>query len=186
MNNTNEQNYCAARPVDKGMAQQGVMGTPPKNAFGRKDVRSRARRAPPMILFSFGFCLAFVLGQLSASSKNSLLSATTTATFSLSSSREPIATLPTLKHNKPVDTQHRSQQTVTRTDVVRNDDNDDKELTFQSALNTLSCFMSPGCFPSYPCHTGKPKKLRRGKSWEELPFCVEDLTNVTTRKQRKS
>lgn len=47
--------------------------------------------------------------------------------------------------------------------------------SYTTALATLSCFSTPGCFPSSKCHKGVPQKLQRRKKWEEQSFCVEDL-----------
>ena len=51
----------------------------------------------------------------------------------------------------------------------------DKELLFQSALNTLSCFITSKCFPRWRCRHGVPKKIQRRKVWEEMSFCTGDL-----------
>lgn len=49
-------------------------------------------------------------------------------------------------------------------------------VSYTSALATLSCFTTPGCFPSAKCLSGaEPQKLARKKKWEEQSFCIEDL-----------
>lgn len=51
----------------------------------------------------------------------------------------------------------------------------DYEYMYQSALNTLGCFITPQCYPRYKCRTGHPQKLARQKRWEEIAFCTDDL-----------
>ena len=47
--------------------------------------------------------------------------------------------------------------------------------TYISAMATMRCFVTPGCFPGAACRKGHPKKVRRKKKWEEQSFCVHDL-----------
>jgi hypothetical protein len=51
----------------------------------------------------------------------------------------------------------------------------DYEYVYQSALNTLGCFVTPQCYPRYKCRTGHPQKIARRKKWEEIAFCTDDL-----------
>ena len=49
------------------------------------------------------------------------------------------------------------------------------EQTYQSALLTLRCLTTPGCFLSLSCRQGVPQAVPRRKKWEEQAFCVQDL-----------
>jgi hypothetical protein len=51
----------------------------------------------------------------------------------------------------------------------------DQELVYQSALNSLSCFITPACFPKYNCNNGVPQKVKRELPTEEMAFCTGDL-----------
>jgi hypothetical protein len=53
--------------------------------------------------------------------------------------------------------------------------NDAQKLRYTSALATMACFVTPGCFPAAQCRHGEPKKFQRRKKWEEQSFCVDDL-----------
>lgn len=53
--------------------------------------------------------------------------------------------------------------------------NDREDIHFTSALATMACFVTPGCFPAAQCRHGAPKKFQRRKKWEEQAFCVDDL-----------
>lgn len=46
-----------------------------------------------------------------------------------------------------------------------------------SAVNTLRCLTTPGCYPKVPCSNRKesPAKLPVKSTWEEHSFCVHDL-----------
>ncbi|KAL7463518.1 hypothetical protein ACHAXS_003879 [Conticribra weissflogii] len=49
-------------------------------------------------------------------------------------------------------------------------------ISLPSAINTLRCFTTPGCYPSIRCAGGTtPKKLKLRRKWEEHGFCTEDL-----------
>ena len=82
-----------------------------------------------------------------------------------------------LEHQKSDTSDKASKSTVNdRSHIDKNTDTTtDMELIFQAALNTLSCFISPDCFPRYKCQTGSPHKLKRRKKWEEMAFCIDDL-----------
>jgi Methyltransferase domain len=54
--------------------------------------------------------------------------------------------------------------------------NNEDTLAYSSALTTIRCLTTPGCFPSLKCRTGAlPQKIQREKKWEEQSFCVQDL-----------
>ena len=58
----------------------------------------------------------------------------------------------------------------------------DHHTYYTSALATIRCFTTPGCFPSAKCRNGHPQKLQRDKKWEEQAFCVDDLKIDSTKK----
>ena len=82
-----------------------------------------------------------------------------------------------LEHQESDTSDKASKSTVNDKKPIDNSTNTttDTELVFQSALNTLSCFISPDCFPRYKCQRGRPRKLQRRKKWEEMAFCIDDL-----------
>jgi len=50
------------------------------------------------------------------------------------------------------------------------------ESALQSALMSLSCFVTPHCFRRYRCKRGMPLRIeRKKKAWEEMSFCADDL-----------
>lgn len=57
-------------------------------------------------------------------------------------------------------------------------------LSLAAAASTLSCLMTPGCFPSHKCNEGIPQKLKRRKYWEEHSFCVQELVKTNRRNKR--
>lgn len=58
------------------------------------------------------------------------------------------------------------------------------EHAYQFALTTIRCLTTPGCFPSVKCRSGKPpKKIARGKRWEQHSFCIEDLQHAAEKKK---
>mmetsp|Transcript_6334 Transcript_6334/g.13747 ORF Transcript_6334/g.13747 Transcript_6334/m.13747 type:complete len:478 (-) Transcript_6334:1547-2980(-) len=49
-------------------------------------------------------------------------------------------------------------------------------ISLPSAVNTLRCFTTPGCYPGIRCAGGaNPKKLSLRRKWEEHGFCTDDL-----------
>ena len=50
------------------------------------------------------------------------------------------------------------------------------DLSYTSALTTIRCLTTPGCFRSLKCRSKTdPQKIQRKKKWEEQSFCIDDL-----------
>lgn len=54
----------------------------------------------------------------------------------------------------------------------------DRSMDMLSAVTTLRCLTTPGCYPTAPCASEmKPKNLQVKASWEQHSFCTSDLVS---------
>lgn len=79
---------------------------------------------------------------------------------------------------------HQELATATATTTNAYIQSQDYEFLYQSALNTLSCFITPQCYPRHKCRKGHPQKIIRQKRWEEMPFCTQDLIKTKKNDER--